>query len=254
MGCDCGKPKCDGHCGISPAVLQINNPSECVLFHKVEVPAAMGDSIENPPQNGAYKNTLLYYEADGEAFLYSSDGIPTRITGVTSDYARLENKPQINGVTLEGDKSLDDLGITDAIDDAVSAGVAAEAELREAADQDLQNQIDTLEAASDVVDIVGTYADLLAYDTQNLQDNDIIKVLEDETHDDAISYYRFDKQAGTWTYIGSQGPYYTKEQTDDLLDTKQDKLTAGNGINISGVTISGMTASVSGTTLILNNA
>lgn len=253
MSCGCGKPKCDGHCGISPAVLQINN-SECTLFRKVEVPASMGTSVENPPKTGAYRNVLLTYEADGEAFLYSSDGIPTKITGVTSDYDLLVNKPQVNGVTLEGDKSLSDLGITGAIDAGVAEGVAAEAALRAAADQDLQNQIDTLEAASDVVDIVGTYADLLAYDTQHLQDNDIIKVLEDETHDDAISYYRFNKPTGTWTYIGSQGPYYTKEQTDDLLDAKQDKLTAGNGINISGVTISGMTASVSGTTLIINNA
>lgn len=43
MGCNCGKPKCDGHCNASPAVLQINNPSECVLFHKVEIPASMGN-------------------------------------------------------------------------------------------------------------------------------------------------------------------------------------------------------------------
>lgn len=119
MGCDCGKPKCDGHCGVSPAVLQINNPGGCTLFHRVEVPASMGDSVTNPPKPGAYKNVLLYYKADGEAFLYSSDGIPTKVTGIVSDYACLENKPQINGVTLEGDKSLEALGITDAIDDAL---------------------------------------------------------------------------------------------------------------------------------------
>lgn len=81
MGCDCGKPKCDGHCGISPAVLQINNPSECVLFHRVEVPASMGDSKTNPPKPGAYKNVLLYYEADQTSWLYSSDGMPTPVNG-----------------------------------------------------------------------------------------------------------------------------------------------------------------------------
>lgn len=214
MSCGCGKPKCDGHCGISPAVLQINNPSECTLFHRVEVPASMGTSTENPPKNGAYRNVLLVYEADDEAFLYSSDGIPTKITRITNDYVLLENKPQVNGVTLEGDKSLSDLGITDAINAGVAEGVAAEAALREAADQDLQNQIDTIEAASDVVDVVGTYAELQSYDISKLGDNDIIKVLTDETHDDAISYYRFNKQAGTWTYVGSQGPFYTKSETD----------------------------------------
>lgn len=87
MGCNCGKPKYDGHCGASPAVLQINNPSECTLFHRVEVPASLGDSKTNPPKNGEHRNTLLFYEADQTSWLYSSDGIPTKITGATSDYA-----------------------------------------------------------------------------------------------------------------------------------------------------------------------
>lgn len=140
MGCDCGKPKCDGHCGVSPAVLQINNPSECVLFHRVEVPASMGDSKTNPPKNGEYKNVLLYYEADQTSWLYSSDGIPTRLTNGLTDYEDAINLPQINGVTLLGDKSLGDLGITDAIDDAV----AAEKAEREAADEALGGEIDDI--------------------------------------------------------------------------------------------------------------
>lgn len=79
MSCNCGKPKCDGKCGLSPAVLQINN-RECVLFSKVSVPASMGDETTFPPAPGKYKNTLLYYEATKAAYLYSSDGIPTRIS------------------------------------------------------------------------------------------------------------------------------------------------------------------------------
>lgn len=109
MGCNCGKPKCDGHCNASPAVLQINNPSECVLFHKVEIPASMGNEITIPPDPGLYKNVLLYYEATGSAYFYSSDGIPTPIS--YTDYTRLTNKPSINGVMLVGNKSLGDLGI-----------------------------------------------------------------------------------------------------------------------------------------------
>lgn len=110
MGCNCGKPKCDGHCGISPAVLQINNPSECVLFHKVEIPASMGNEITIPPDPGLYKNVLLYYEATGNAYFYSSDGIPTPIS--YTDYTRLTNKPSINGVMLVGNKTAEELGIT----------------------------------------------------------------------------------------------------------------------------------------------
>lgn len=79
MSCNCGNPKCNGKCGFSPAVLQINN-RECVLFSKVIIPASMGDESTNPPAPGKYKNTLVYYEATHASFLYSSEGIPTRIS------------------------------------------------------------------------------------------------------------------------------------------------------------------------------
>ena len=253
MPCGCGKPKCNGKCGISPAVLQINN-NECTLFHRVDVPASMGDSTENPPKNGAYRNVLLYYEADENAFLYNSDGIPTRITGVSTDYNLLRNKPSINGVVLIENKTLAELGIIDAIDSAV----AAEAVIREeedgklskaindeeadriAADNRLWDEIETIEAASDVVDVVGTYAELEAYDTSKLHDNDLIKVLQDETRDDAITYYRWSTTTETFSYVGEEGPYYTQSETDSLLGEKQDTLIAGSNIQIAsdGKTIS----------------
>lgn len=111
-GCSsCNQPK-DEKCGASPAVLQINNPSECMLFHKVEIPASMGNEITIPPKPGLYKNVLLYYEATGNAYFYSSDGIPTPIS--YTDYVRLMNKPSINGVQLVGDKSLEEIGVNDA--------------------------------------------------------------------------------------------------------------------------------------------
>lgn len=40
--------------------------------------------------------------------------------GGTSDYTDLTNKPQINSVTLSGNKSLADLGIDTYIDDYIS--------------------------------------------------------------------------------------------------------------------------------------
>lgn len=113
MACKgCGEA--DGHhkpgCGFSPTVLQITN-KDCTLFHNVTIPAIMGDETEVPPTNGLYKNVLLYYEASGNAYFYSSDGIPTKLTYATTDYNVLTNKPTINGVTLEGNQSSSSLGI-----------------------------------------------------------------------------------------------------------------------------------------------
>lgn len=300
-------PKCEKDCN-TPKVLEIHNHECPVLFHRVIVPAAMGDDETNPPRNGQYRNVLLVYEANGHVYLFSSDGVPTFISdggqGV-DDYSELENKPSINGHELVGDSSLEDIGVTDAIDDAledytptadlaavalsgdyndlsntptipvvndatltitrnnVSAGtftansatdtsiniavptatsdltndsgfitntvnnlvnyytknetdaaIGVETSNREDADQGLQEQIDALASASDVVDVVGTYAELQAYDTSHLNNNDIIKVLTDETRDDATTYYRWDDDTDTFTYIGSEGPYYTKGEAD----------------------------------------
>lgn len=95
--------------------------------------------------------------------------------------------------------------------------IGYETDAREIADAGLQEQIDAIVASSDVVDIVGTYAALQAYDTTKLHDNDIIKVLDDETRDDATTYYRWDADTSTWSYIGAEGPFYTKAETDAIF-------------------------------------
>jgi hypothetical protein len=256
-----------------------------------------------------YRNVLLVYEANSHVYMFSSDGMPTFISdGKTSgveDYEELLNKPLINGHELIGDSSLEDIGVTDAIDDALEdytptsdlaavalsgdyndlsntptipvvndatltinrngtsagtftansatdttiniavptktsditndsgfitnavtnlvnyytksetdAAISVETQNRSEADQSLQAQIDAISSASDVVDIVGTYTDLQNYDTTKLHDNDIIKVLTDSTHDDATSYYRWDTDTSAFSYIGSQGPFYTKSEAD----------------------------------------
>ena len=131
------------------------------------------------------------------------------------------------GLTLNGTQfSVDTSTI------ATQQDVSDEATARENADINLQGQIDAISAASDVTDIVGTYADLQAYDTQHLKDNDIIKVLQDESQNDETTYYRWSTSTQTFTLIGEEGPYYTKSQTDTLLQAKQDTLTAGSNITI----------------------
>lgn len=68
--------------------------------------------------------------------------------------------------------------------------------------QNVEDEVEELKNNPDVVDIVDTYADLQAYDTQHLTENDIIRVLQDETHSSNSTYYRFTKNPDTWTFIG----------------------------------------------------
>lgn len=123
-------------------------------------------------------------------------------------------------------------------DTTLQGNIDAEILARQGADVNLQGQIDAIVASSDVKDIVGTYAELQAYDTSTLGDRDIIKVLQDENQNNETTYYRWSTTSETFTLIGEEGPYYTKAQTDSLLNAKQNTLSAGANIQISGSTIS----------------
>lgn len=100
--------------------------------------------------------------------------------------------------------------------DSLSGAITNEETARQNADNGLQSQIDALVVASDVFDIVGTYAELQAYNISIVPVNDIIKVLVDSTHDNAATYYRCTESGGvkSWTYIGAEGAYYTKSESD----------------------------------------
>lgn len=122
----------------------------------------------------------------------------------------------------------------------VAERIITEEETRYREDQILQGEIDEIKNNPDVVDIVPTYAALQNYDTSGLTDKDIIRVLADETHDGASTYYRYSTATGTFTYIGKVGSYYTEDEVDALLAEKQDNLIAGANIQIAadGKTIS----------------
>ena len=205
---------------FTKAVIEIDNPEQLVLLRKVVIPASMGDDEDVPAVVGKYHNVILYYEANKHTYLYSSDGIPTFIeTEVPKELLdRID--------TLETDV------------DNLEEGLAKEVEDRANADDAIEQEIQDLKNSPDVVDIVGTYAELEAYDTSKLGDQDMIRVLVDETQDDASTYYRWQAGTQTWELVGVVGPYYTKGETDELLRAKQNTLVAGDNISISGEVIS----------------
>ena len=151
-------------------------------------------------------------------FAYESD-IPDVSNFITKDVNNLTNYTKtsdLSSVALSGDYN-DLLNKPDLSVYATTIQLGNETTARENADIGLQGQIDAITSATDVKDIVGTYADLQNYDTQHLGNNDIIKVLQDSTHNDAMTYYRWLKDTSTWQYIGQEGPYYTKSEIDTTL-------------------------------------
>lgn len=76
----------------------------------------------------------------------------------------------------------------------------------------LQSQIDTINATQNVIDIVGTKAELNAYETKDLHANDKIEVLADESQNNANTIYEWNGNA--WSLVGSKAPYYSKAESD----------------------------------------
>lgn len=97
-------------------------------------------------------------------------------------------------------------------------GLNTEAAQREDTDNYLQSQIEALSAKSNVVDIVANYEDLENYSLQSIYAGDVICVIKDDHHGDTTTYYRYN--GNTWLFIGSEGEYFTKSDTNSLFVRK----------------------------------
>lgn len=120
---------------------------------------------------------------------------------------------------------------------------------------DLQEQIDAITVSSDVFDVVGTYEDLQNYDTSTVPLNDIIKVLQDSTHNNAATYYRLVETSGgvEWQYVGQEGPFYTKSEADAYFAFKSELPTVATTSQVGLVKPDGETVVVQNDgTLVIN--
>lgn len=166
--------------------------------------------------------------------------------GGTGNYNLLENKPKINNVELVGNKSLDDIGVSSAIQTEVARIVA-----------DAPEDFDTLKEMSDWI---ATHEDDAAAmnsairqnasDISDLEDTKVDKVSGKGLSTNDYTTAEKTKLAGLSNYDDTQvradiealeGSRYTKAETDALLDEKQDALTsaqlaaANSGITVAKV-------------------
>lgn len=202
---------------IAEAVAQANAYTDDVAEEKVDKEEGKGlsendftDALKDKLddiEDGAQENVIETVKVNGAALTVTDKTVDVTVPTDTSDLT--------NGAGYVT-KDVDDLTHY-YTDTQTNDAIAVETGNREGADAALQQQIDAIVAASDVVDIVGTYAELQNYDTTKLHNNDIIKVLSDETRNGATTYYRWSTSTSDFTYIGSEGPYYTRSEADSTF-------------------------------------
>ncbi len=162
-------------------------------------------------------NTIRSNASDGEAAYTTIQTFGNIVTHNVSEFAT-STQGALADTALQPNDNISELTNNLSYQTAtqVANSIAVETGNRESADNNLQSQIDAIVSASDVFDVVGTYAELQAYDISSVPVNDIIKVLEDSTHAGAATYYRCVETGGvkSWSYIGSEGAYYTKAEAD----------------------------------------
>ena len=120
LNCSCGKPKDD-----------------CCPFRKIVIPAVMGDDSEDSPsapENGAYVNALVEYEANGAMYMYASDGIFTKLSMVagsagaaTVDYVDKQDAKMLSDAKTYADSIVPTVDVTKAYVDQQDADMLEEA-------------------------------------------------------------------------------------------------------------------------------
>ena len=175
--------------------------------------------------------------ADGDAMTeYTIRPICDAIKGGTGGIAVETERAMAaeSGISAIVDKHYDEyntfVSSVNSSAESLSARLAQEISDRKDGDKDLQEQIDTLKAATDVIMVYGDYQSFTSNSGDLvLTDADVIKVLVDENKNDEQVYYQwYDPQSGhewsNWSAIGSLNPYYSKSELNNA---------AGKNINIT---------------------
>lgn len=117
--------------------INCNQKNDCCPFRKIDIPAVLGDDSEGSdvaPENGAYRNALVEYKANGNLYMYSSDGIWTKLSMVagghgaaTVDYVDAEDARTLADAKAYADSIMPTVDVTKTYVDNRDAAVLAEA-------------------------------------------------------------------------------------------------------------------------------
>ena len=185
-----------------------------IYFGQFRMNVGGGELYNNFEAIGLVNNVSNVLIISGEGKIVASNGIKENevdISKLVSQNAIIE---ELNSSKI---KVTNELDCSNAVVKVPTPNSSYEATTKDYVDKiktELQDKIDGIEAAQNLLDIVPNKSELNAYDRTHLQLNDKIKVLQDETRGNAGTYYKWN--GTTWEYIGKDGNYYTQAEVDNI--------------------------------------
>ena len=208
---------------LNNEVTDLNKRLEEEIQRAMEAEKQLQDNIdaEEQARKEADQQLQANIDAEAEARKEADEQLQANIDAEQERAEQAEKQLQDNIDAEEQARQEADQQLQSNIDD-LSGKLDKEIQDRKDGDNNLQSQIDAINAGTDVVDVVGTKAELNSYETSKLTDRDIVKVLNDESQDGAQTYYRWSTTEQSWSLVGKVGPYYTKSEADGKFATITD--------------------------------
>lgn len=208
---------------LNNEVTDLNKRLEEEIKRAMEAEKQLQDNIdaEEEARKQADQQLQANIDAEAEARKEADEQLQANIDAEQERAEQAEQQLQDNIDAEEQARQEADQQLQQNIND-LTGKLNQEIQDRKDGDNNLQSQIDAINAGTDVVDVVGTKAELNSYPTGTLTDRDIVKVLNDESQDGAQTYYRWSTTSQTWSLVGKVGPYYTKSEADGKFATITD--------------------------------
>lgn len=216
---------------VLQTVATLNSPK--IFFGQVGTRETNTRTVVGVYHKSSDANKVVIIDGNGTIKLSNGTELMALAIPDLSSYKAAINEARINSIILDASMDATNASITLPNEAPLYSNHAVPKFYVDDIRDSLQDQIYGIEAAQNLLDIVGTYKtgddNLLSYPTTNLKKNDKIKVLQDEYYGNAGTYYKWtDEKTGVfhWEYIGKDGIYYTQTEVDNKINILEGQITA----------------------------
>lgn len=213
---------------VLQTVSTLNSPK--IFFGQVGTRETNTRTVVGVYHKSSDANKVVIIDGNGTIKLSNGTALMDLAIPNLSSYKAAINEARIVSVIL--DASMDATNASITIKEPTSSNQPTTRKYVDDIQTDLQNKINGIEAAQNLLDIVANKTKLDSWTTDNpdakLHKNDKIKVLEDKDYGNAGTYYKWNGQA--WEYIGKDGIYYTQTEVDTIKNNLQAQIDSLKGL------------------------